>query len=261
MAVWDAFPFFNELEILEIRLHELAPVVKGFILVESTHTHTGKSKPLYFQENKERFKDYNIHAYTVPMPYVGDPDHDQIWENENYQRNALLAGPYRSPDDIMMISDLDEIPSREIVPLLTPEPGKVDHRWSYYYLNMTLTHTNPFTYGTVFADARTVEKVTPQWLRMCQFSPEMPIFKGGWHLTYMGGPDRIKTKIEAFGHSEFNSAYWKNKKRIKQHMKEGKDLYDRDGMDFSLIPLDDSFPHICRETDFLERYPELIYHG
>jgi beta-1,4-mannosyl-glycoprotein beta-1,4-N-acetylglucosaminyltransferase len=248
--------FFNELEILEVRLYELAPVVEGFILVESTHTHTGKSKPLYYQENKERFKDYNIHAYTVPMPYVGDPDHDQIWMNENYQRNALLAGPSQNPDDLLMISDMDEIPNRELVPTLIAEPGKIEHRWSYYYLNMILTHRNPFTYGTVFADRRTVERVSPQRLRECQFSPDMPYVYGGWHLTYMGGPERIKTKLESFAHSEFNSSFYKNKKRIEKHMKKGQDLYDRGGMDFHLIPMDDSFPHLVREQP--EKFKDMI---
>lgn len=51
----DCFTFFNELDVLEIRLRELDGVVDRFVLVEATLTHQGKPKPLLYAENKERF--------------------------------------------------------------------------------------------------------------------------------------------------------------------------------------------------------------
>ena len=53
MAVIDCFPFFNELELLEIRLNELDPVVDQFVLIEATRTHQKKPKSLIYNENKE----------------------------------------------------------------------------------------------------------------------------------------------------------------------------------------------------------------
>jgi len=58
MRIFDCFAFFNELDLLEIRLNELDPVVDKFILVESTRTFQKQFKPLYFNENKERFKKF-----------------------------------------------------------------------------------------------------------------------------------------------------------------------------------------------------------
>jgi beta-1,4-mannosyl-glycoprotein beta-1,4-N-acetylglucosaminyltransferase len=52
MKVTDSFIFFNELDILEIRLNTLDPYVDYFIIVESSVTHTGNPKPYYFEENK-----------------------------------------------------------------------------------------------------------------------------------------------------------------------------------------------------------------
>ena len=49
---YDTFIFFNELELLEIRLNILNDFVDYFILVESTKTFTGLDKPLYYLENK-----------------------------------------------------------------------------------------------------------------------------------------------------------------------------------------------------------------
>ena len=58
MKVYDCFTFFNELDLLEIRLNELNDVVDYFVLVEATTTYSGKPKELYFQKNKDRYKKF-----------------------------------------------------------------------------------------------------------------------------------------------------------------------------------------------------------
>ncbi len=246
--IYDSFIFFNELDILEVRLHELAPVVDRFVLVESPFTFTGKSKPLYFEENKDRFKDYNIvHIVAGFPPHVGDPDPQQIWENETYQRQCLSDGPY-SPNDIVLVSDVDEIPSREIIGQLTPkEPVKIRHRFSYYYFNMVQKNPPKQEFGAVASTASVLRAATPQVMRNCGYDLRMPELHGGWHLSYMGGPQAIKKKLQSFSHQEFNTPYFTDTKRIATIMKTGKDILDREFMDFQRIPLDDSFPHLVRE--------------
>ena len=66
MKIIDCFIFYNELEILNVRLHELYDVVDNIIIAEATTTHTGKPKPLYYLENKELFNKSNLHS--VPKP-------------------------------------------------------------------------------------------------------------------------------------------------------------------------------------------------
>ncbi|HXP48954.1 MAG TPA: hypothetical protein VN922_03315, partial [Bacteroidia bacterium] len=69
--VYDCFTFFNELDILEIRLNVLDKVVDKFVLVEATRTHQGKEKPLYYNENKTRyvaFADRIIHIIIDTFP-------------------------------------------------------------------------------------------------------------------------------------------------------------------------------------------------
>src|SRR4030042_2627609 len=71
MKIYDCFPFHNELDLLEVRLHELYDVVDYFVLSESTRTHSGQFKPLYYKMNKprfERFKDKIIHVIVDDMP-------------------------------------------------------------------------------------------------------------------------------------------------------------------------------------------------
>ena len=105
----DCFPFFNELDILEIRLNILNDFVDKFILVEASNTQSKLDKPFYFEENKKRFDkflDKIIHIKVTDYP-------DQNgWEMENYQRNCILKGLNNielSTDDIIGISDVDEI--------------------------------------------------------------------------------------------------------------------------------------------------------
>lgn len=105
--IYDCFTFFNELELLELRLNELAGIVDKFVLVEATQTHTNQLKPLYFQENRARFsafRDKIIHVVVDDLPVSKD-----AWVPENFQRNAIARGLVNcQPDDFILVSDLDE---------------------------------------------------------------------------------------------------------------------------------------------------------
>src|ERR1022692_1647432 len=87
--IYDCFTFFDELELLELRLHELGDVVDKFVWVEATKTHSNKSKPLHYQENRvlfQAFHDQIIHVVVDDMP-----DSNDSWVLENFQRNASPA--------------------------------------------------------------------------------------------------------------------------------------------------------------------------
>lgn len=112
--IYDCFTFFNELELLELRLHELAGVVDKFVLVEATQTHTNRPKPLHYQENRARFGAFHgqiIHVVVEDLPVSADP-----WVPENFQRNCIARGLTACrPDDFVLVSDLDEIPRARAV--------------------------------------------------------------------------------------------------------------------------------------------------
>ena len=52
MKTFDCFPFFNELDLLDLRLRHLSNIVDKFIIVEGEYSHQGRKKKLYFDENK-----------------------------------------------------------------------------------------------------------------------------------------------------------------------------------------------------------------
>ncbi|MBQ2282203.1 MAG: N-acetylglucosaminyltransferase, partial [Kiritimatiellae bacterium] len=85
--IYDCFSFFNELDILELRLETLAPVVDYFVIVEADKTHAGAAKPLVFEQNKELFAKYLpkiIYAQSPIPENISNP-----WAIENIQRNYI----------------------------------------------------------------------------------------------------------------------------------------------------------------------------
>src|SRR5690349_20249777 len=116
---YDCFTFFNELDLLEIRLNVLNPIVDKFVLVESTRTHQNKPKPLYYQQNAARFsafKDKIIHVIVDDFPDFGEWKEAHSWILERHQRNCISRGLSQcKKGDVIIISDLDEIPDPEKV--------------------------------------------------------------------------------------------------------------------------------------------------
>ncbi len=125
--VYDCFPFFNELDVLEIRLTELDALVDYFVLVEATHSHTGKPKPLYFADNRNRYNRFAhkiIHVVVEDLP-AGPSDH---WGREIFQRQAIVRGLGQArPDDRIISSDCDEIPKPDALRRALALPG-LSHR-------------------------------------------------------------------------------------------------------------------------------------
>lgn len=114
--VYDAFIFFNELDLLEIRLHELKDVVDKHVLVEGTKTFQGNEKPLYFEENRDRFAEFKDKIIHVVVDDHPNGIFESPWEVEFYTRNSIREGLTEcNPEDSVIVSDVDEIPSAEKV--------------------------------------------------------------------------------------------------------------------------------------------------
>ena len=109
--IYDCFQFFNELDILKIRLEVMNPIVDKFVISEATETFSGLKKPLYYEENKELFSEFQdkiIHVVVEDTP-EGDTHY-----RDTFQKNAVTRGLKDCrDDDIVIFSDLDEIPNPE----------------------------------------------------------------------------------------------------------------------------------------------------
>ncbi len=214
--IYDCMTFFNELELLDIRLHEMDPVADRFVIVEATKTHQGDPKPLYFDPNKHLFRPWlpKITHIVVDFPdnldAAGSPGLQPgiTWARERYQRDQIMQGLTACKDnDIIIVSDLDEIPSAEGVKKYRPEYGVCyfEMMCFFYYLNChvgTWTHAKILPYGLL-------KNTAPSYVRNIIKGNQWPN-GGGWHYSYMGGPERVVTKFNSFAHAEYKNFMSRN---------------------------------------------------
>ena len=122
MKLIDAFMYFDEDLVLELRLNILNEMVDQFIIVESKIDHAGNNKKLNFQIDKfSKFKDKIKYLVVEELPvkkklFSYSWRNQPSWLRENFQRNFLHEGFKDSDDnDLIMISDIDEIPNPKII--------------------------------------------------------------------------------------------------------------------------------------------------
>lgn len=281
--IYDTFLFFNEMELLDLRLHELANVVDRFVVVEANRTFTGLSKPLHFAENRHLFREFDeriLHVAVEDRP--GDDDPCDFADRQRIAISRALVNC--RPDDVVLLSDLDEIPRpdkvRETVRKLRfdSRPAAVlwhrllktraviwtfrdlfkkrhpfvwvfDHRFFMYFLNCPreehrrwlgtrLVHYRDFSSGR---DLR-------------RWGGRM-VADGGWHFSYIGGVERIQSKLASFSHTELNTPEFNNRERIAKALQAGENIITpRSRLRFERI--DESYPAYLRAN--LERFAPWI---
>ena len=231
MKLADCFTFYNELDMLDLRLAEMNDVATYFVLVEATKTHAGNDKPLYFAENKVRYSKYLdkiVHIVVDDFPETNNP-----WVREKFQRNAIDRGIARIKNEIdtLTICDLDEIPDADTLtshPIDRPYMLEMD----LYYYNFHCKYTKPWYLAKVLPLSTYLQIREPEKIRHTTF----PILKrGGWHLSYFGDEHFIKNKIENFAHQEYNNASHTDTDVIKKRMASNTDVYDRPSIIFEHV--------------------------
>ena len=256
--IFDCFKFFNEIELLHLRLMELSPIVDYFVLVESNKTHTGNHKEFIFEQNKELFKEYLdkiIHVKVEDLPTYSP---DKIWIPENFQRNCIMRGlvDVANPGDKIIISDLDEIPNTDLIirNINNKEYVTFKQNLYYYYVNCK---QNCLWDGPIMAEFGTFN--SPQQLRNIARGGYNSKMHGGWHYSFMGGPDRVRYKVENIAESSLIIDKVGDVGEIEEKMKKQSDLWDRTD-DYAKKEIVDISKDKPKSMDkFLEIYPNFFY--
>lgn len=251
MKTYDCFLFFDEFDLLALRLETLYEHVDVFVLVESKYSFTGKEKPLYFNENKERFTKW---LPKIRHLVIQDRNEDSnAWNTEYRDRNAISYGLHdANPEDLIFISDCDEIwdPSKKLDFVDRDTPVRYMANLFYYFLNMKRMN---FSSGRCTARTHFRNFQTAQSLRS---NPNcIKIDNGSWHFSYVADVNRIVNKIQSFAHTEYNTPHFTNKDRILEIIQEGKDILGRDTV-YEAIKIDDTFPKPLLNNP--ERWKHLI---
>jgi hypothetical protein len=208
--IFDCFLFFNELEILSIRLKELYDVVHRFVIIEAPVTHQGKPKPLYFQENSERFRTFSDKIHHVVVRDM--PEGEDNFQRENYQRHVLRGAITDAlADDLIVVSDVDEIPNISALQEAAQRKSFLflEMGLHYYFLNLTAgpwikAYCAPKSTIDRMEDLSLPRRREINYLTEFNGSADTHLLRNaGWHLTWQLGVEAIMAKLDAFSHSEF----------------------------------------------------------
>lgn len=230
--IFDVFPFYNELDLLELRLRTLNEVVDYFVISECYETFSGKKKPMHFAENRSRYEEFSAKIIYNPVgcgeladmsnePWVGyrtrvhhvrkhkhggrapQSLHPSL-KREITHRDAAVRGllPHVSNKDLILLSDVDEIPKVSAIEMMKNSakiaPTYFEMDWFLYYLDNKVEL--PW-YGTV---AFTLDHLRGQSLDLLRYASSDPkgvpgsvLKEGGWHFSYLGGAGAVKEKVSA----------------------------------------------------------------
>jgi Glycosyltransferase family 17 len=192
---WDCIMLRDELEMLECRLRELDGKVWRHVIVESPRTHRGDPKPLHYMDNRERFAPW---ADRIVHIVADVPAHPDPWAREHSQRDAALRGlTDAAPDDMVLIADVDEIPSADALKARPDTAAALSMRLAMYAVDLLYPerHLCPViaragAIGPSLASARDARYSLPA------------VADGGWHLTWLGGVEGQREKLRVTCHTE-----------------------------------------------------------
>ena len=254
----DSFLFFQELDLLEIRLEYLYPFVDKFIIVESNQNFKGNSKLYNFEFNIKRYKKYldkieyfkiedKHNNYSSLLEYLGNTENhvykkiDNFIKKHNYydKKNLfnildsyhrecihLPLNKFCNDNDIIIISDLDEIPSYRLLDKIKKQREFQDYlrleQYEFqYYLNC---YSNTKWLGSLITKYGYLKNKSLNSMRRSVEESKL-ISYGGYHFTSIGDPKTILNKIESWAHQEFNKPLIKN--NIEKNITHGKDIFYR----------------------------------
>ena len=259
MKIFDCFMFYDEELLLDIRLNILDKYVDFFVIVESQFYHNGVKRQLKFDIKKfNKFKDKIIYIQHKNEPdqisKLNETDNESTKSyklihnahlRENDQRNHILKGLKKAKnDDLILISDVDEIPNFNSINLSKIKNQIIMFEQEIFYYKFNRYLTNFKWFGTKACRKKDLQ--SPQWLRNIKnkkypfwridtfFSKNKYINKiyiknGGWHFSNIKDAEDIELKLKSYLHHRDYEVEELGSNKIKELIKSNKTIYDMFG--------------------------------
>lgn len=272
--VYDLILMSSELDWLEIRLQTHHPYVDYFVILESPTTFTGSSKPLHLAENWDRFAPFH---HKIIYKEVHDPlTSTWTWDHETWFRNSMLYEVFptlsgtakaASKDDVLIVSDMDELvkPAALLLLRYCTFPHRLTLGTGFYYYSFQYLHRStpqwPHPQATTFGDG--VEKtLAPNDLRMGLLEPgknyvlayisrwrnTATLWNAGWHCSSCFSTlKEMQTKMQSFSHTPLNTPENRDPATIMHRVRNGLDLFGREGQAFDRIEGNRDVPQFVLE--------------
>ena len=259
MKIYDCFMFYDEDVILDLRLNILNEYIDYFVIVESKFFHNGKDRKLRFDIKKyTKFRDKIIYIIQDNQPsgiqeILKDDSHGTISAKqinnallrENSQRNLISQGlKMAAENDLILISDVDEIPNLEKVKLKETKNEILMFVQDIFYYKLNRYLPNFQWFGTKGCLKKNLK--SPQWLRNIKnkkysflridtfFSDKKYINKkfithGGWHFSNLKNAEDLELKLKSYLHHRDYEVEELGKTKIEKLMKTNETIYDMFG--------------------------------
>ena len=270
MKLYDCLMYFDEDLVLDLRLNILNNYVDKFVVVEATKDHTGRDKKLNFNINNfSKFKNKIAYIIVEDMP-TNLKFYKKNWPvhhlRDQHQRNAMARGyEDSSDDDLIMISDIDEIPDPNKIKIFDVKNKYACFIQKNFQSKINLLNISDKNWmGTKIIKKKYIK--SPQWLRNIKtakpsfwkfYKPRQPqlIYDGGWHFSFLKNPTGISKKIQSYAHSEYNKSIYTDEKKIAERINNRIDIFDRN-FKYEKIDIDDTFPKYILEN--INKYKDWI---
>ena len=239
----DSFLFYNESELAELRIKYLEKLVDYFVVIEADITHQGKKKLWNFPKILEtRLKEYSkkiqYHQVNIDPEKIKNEESwiidnvkgDDAWRIENFQRNYIKTACKKFSDkDILIISDVDEIPSKPKLEFIKTcdfrKIAPIAFEQYLFHIDCNFLKLESWR-GSIVTTLQICNAHSPHQLRRSR-NRISHFTESGWSFSSFGGPSRIKEKLESIAHKEFNNDKFKNLNHIMNCQKTGADLFHR----------------------------------
>ena len=233
MKIFDCFMYCDEKMLLDIRLNTLDKYVDKFVIVESNFYHNGKAKNLTFDINDYlSFKEKIIYIKVLEKPLEIKTYNDNDFKSvdifnslllDNFQRNKILLGLVNAhTEDIVIISDIDEIPNLTNIEFELISKKFIFFKQDFFYYKFNLKHPSLKWFGSKATKIKNLaspqflrnlkNKIYPWWRLDVLFSKKKTfsikiIENGGWHFTNIKNAKDIYKKMNYFAHhTEFEES-------------------------------------------------------
>ena len=248
--------YFDEDLLLDIRLNTLNKFVKKFVITEATYTHNGNKKELRFDINKfKKFKDKITYLIVDRQPenildLVDGESREKRGEKlilngmarDYFQRENLSRGLVDAAgDDLILVSDLDEIPNLEDIDFTNIKNNILIFEQKMFYYKLNLFYQDYTWLGTKATKKKNFK--SPQWIRNIKgknypkwridtlisskkYSNLVFIKNGGWHFTCLRSPEELEKKLLNFAHHYEFEESGLNINDLKKLIQEKRVMYD-----------------------------------
>jgi hypothetical protein len=259
--IYDCFTFYNEFDLLDLRIAEMYEHVDYMVLVEANHTFQNQPKQFNFEQRIKEYQHFDklIYVKVENMPLNKDP-----WINERHQRDSIMLGIQdAADDDVIIIGDIDEILRPSTISELRNGSCEIYgfrmplFNFKYNYMLVTQDCYSVWN-GALKKDLLTSpedfrrQRHALNVLELNYKDDTVSIIEhAGWHFTYLGGDDFARNKIQSFSHSDDNRPEVLNQINVEESIRQGRGiLLDNSDYLFKPVNVDNYLPAtIVNNTD------------